>query len=132
MNEPEIVVDRPGLQVVLLVDADEIGVVEVRSSPGCPAPPGHVHRRHTESFYVLRGELTFTVNGQEQLAGPGSWVHVRPDTVHTFAVTGNGEARFLNVHAPSCGFGDFVRALHQARNEDELAAARASFDQEPA
>jgi hypothetical protein len=35
------------------------------------------------------------------------------------------------VHTPSRGFGDFTRALLGARNEDELAAARAAFDQTP-
>jgi quercetin dioxygenase-like cupin family protein len=132
MNAPEIVADRTGLQVRLLVDTEELGVVEVRSSPGGAAPPAHVHRRHSELFYVLAGELTFTVAGEERRAGKGELVRVPPDTVHTFAVTGVSEARYLNMHAPSCGFGDFVRALHAARDEHELDAARADFDQEPA
>jgi hypothetical protein len=59
-------------------------------------------------------------------------VQVPPNVPHTFAVTGSGGARFLDVHTPSCGFGDFVRALHTARDEDELAAARARFDQDQA
>ena len=54
-----------------------------------------------------------------------------PEVSHTFAV-GPDEVRFLNLHTPSCGFGDFVRALHSAGGEDELAAARARFDQVPA
>jgi quercetin dioxygenase-like cupin family protein len=132
MNAPEIVADRPGLQVRLLVDSDELGVVEVRSSPGGAAPPPHLHRRHSELFYVLAGELTFTVAGEERRAVKGELVRVPPDTVHTFAVTGIGEARYLNLHAPSRGFGGFVRALHAARDEQELDAARADFDQEPA
>jgi quercetin dioxygenase-like cupin family protein len=130
MEEPEVIAERPGLHVTLLADTEELGVVEVRSSPGEVAPPVHVHRRHSESFYVLRGELTFSVDGEEVRAGPGNWVRVPPDTPHTFAVSAAGESRFLDLHAPSCGFGDFVRALHNARDEDELAAARAQFDQE--
>jgi mannose-6-phosphate isomerase-like protein (cupin superfamily) len=128
----EVLVDRPGLRVSLLVDVDEIGIAEVTSEPGGVSPPLHVHRRHSESFYVLAGELTFTVNGSELHATAGSWVQVPPGVPHTFAPSGPEEAHFLDVHAPSRGFGDFVRALHAARDEDELAAARARFDQEPA
>ena len=118
--------------MALLADVDEIGIVEVRSEPGGLSPPLHLHRRHSESFYVLAGELEFTAGGEELRATAGSWVQVPPNVPHTFAPTGSEEARFLNVHAPSCGFGDFVRALHAARDEEELAAARAAFDQEPA
>jgi mannose-6-phosphate isomerase-like protein (cupin superfamily) len=128
----EVLADRPGLRVSLLVDVDEIGIAEVASKPGGASPPLHVHRRHSESFYVLAGELTFTVNGSELHAGAGSWVQVPPDVPHTFAATGSEDVRYLDIHTPGCGFGDFVRALNAARDEDELAAARARFDQEPA
>jgi len=136
VGNAELVVDRPGLRVALLTDVDEIGVAEVSrepmtSEPGTPPPP-HVHRRHVESFFVLAGELTVTAGGRELRAGAGAWVQVPAGTPHTFAVTGGGEARFLDLHTPSCGFGAFVRAFHAARNEEERAAARAAFDQEPA
>jgi quercetin dioxygenase-like cupin family protein len=128
----EVLSDRPGLRVSLLADVDEIGIVEVRSEPGGVSPPLHVHRRHVESFYVLAGELSFTVGGQELRATAGSWVQVPANVPHTFAPAGSEEARFLNIHAPSCGFGGFVRALNSARDEVGLAAARERFDQEPA
>ena len=54
-----------------------------------------------------------------------------PGTPHTFAFTGSGEVRFLDLHTPSCGYGAFLRGLHEARTDDELAAVRAAFDQEP-
>jgi quercetin dioxygenase-like cupin family protein len=118
------------LRVALLADVEEIAIAEVRSDPGGASPPPHLHSRHAESFYVLAGGLTFTVAGRELRGGAGSWVQVPPAVPHTFAVTGDGPARFLNVHTPSCGYGAFLRALHGARNEDELRAARAAFDQE--
>jgi mannose-6-phosphate isomerase-like protein (cupin superfamily) len=128
----EVLVDRPGLRVSLLVDVDAIGVAEVATEPDGLSPPRHEHRRHTESFYVLAGELTYTIDGREVRATAGSWVQVPPGVPHTFAPTGSEDVRYLDVHTPSCGFGDFVRALSAARDEDELAAARARFDQEPA
>jgi mannose-6-phosphate isomerase-like protein (cupin superfamily) len=128
----ELVVDRPGLRVALLADVEEIGVSENTIEPGGATPPPHVHRRHVESFYVLAGELTFIAGDRELEATAGTWVQVPPGTPHTFAPTGNGEARFLNVHTPSCGYGAFLRGLHEARTDEELAAVRAAFDQAPA
>jgi quercetin dioxygenase-like cupin family protein len=128
----EVLAERPGLRVSLLVEVDEIAIAEVTTEPGGLSPPLHVHRRHSESFYVLAGELTFTANGSELRATAGSWVQVPPGVPHTFAATGSEEARFLDIHTPSCGFGDFTRALSSARDEEALAAAREEFDQEPA
>ena len=128
----EVVADRPGLHVALLADVDEIGLCEVVSDPGGSSPPAHVHARHAESFYVLEGELTFTVAGRELRAEAGTWAQVPAGVAHTFAVTGDRPARFLDLHTPSCGFGDFVRALHTAQSDEELQAARAAFDQAPA
>ena len=125
------VAERPGLRVELLADVDELGISEALSEPGGPSPPPHVHRRHVESFYVLEGEMTFTAGGRELRAPARTWVQIPPGTPHTFAFTGPGEVRFLNLHTPSCGYGAFLRNLHAARTDDELAAARAAFDQEP-
>jgi mannose-6-phosphate isomerase-like protein (cupin superfamily) len=124
------VAERPGLRVELLADVEELGISECRSEPGGPAPPMHLHRRHVESFYVLEGELTFTVAGRELRAGAGTWVQVPPGVPHTFTLTGDGDVRFLDLHTPSFGYGAFLRGLHEARTDEELAAVRAAFDQE--
>jgi quercetin dioxygenase-like cupin family protein len=131
IGEELFAADRPGLTVKLLADVDAIGISETVSDAGSPSPPAHLHRRHVESFYVLEGELTFTVAGRRLRATAGSWVQVPPGVPHTFAFS-DGETRFLNLHTPSCGYGDFLRGLHEATTDDELAAVRARFDQEPA
>ena len=120
------------LGVTLLADIEQIGAVEVRSAPGGIAPPLHVHAQHAEAFFVFEGELTLRLEDGEHRAGPETWVFVPPEVVHTFAVTGDEPARFLDLHVPSSGFGDFVRGLHAAKSEDELRAVRAAFDQQPA
>lgn len=127
----ELVAERPSLDVVLLADAPELGISSSLVAPGGPSPPPHVHPRHAESFHVLEGEMLFTVDGSEVHAAAGSWIHVPPGTVHWFSFPGAGDVRFLSVHTPSYGWGDFLRALHNARTDDDLVAARAAFDQEP-
>lgn len=126
------VAERPGLRVELLADIAELGISESWSEPGGPSPPPHLHRRHVESFFVLEGEMTFVVGDQELWAGAGTWVQVPAGTPHTFALTGDEEVRFLNLHTPSCGYGAFLRGLHEARTDEELVAVRAAFDQVPA
>jgi quercetin dioxygenase-like cupin family protein len=119
------------LGVTLLADHEHFGAVEVRSEPGGIAPPLHVHARHAECFFVIEGELTFRLEDRELVAGAGTWVLVPQDVVHTFSVTGDTRARFLDIHTPSSGFGDFVRGLQAATSEEELKAVRAAFDQQP-
>jgi len=126
------VAERHGLRVALRADIEELGISETWSEPGGPSPPPHVHRHHVESFFVLEGEMTFVAAGEEQRAGAGTWVQVPPGTPHTFALTGDEPVRFLNLHTPSCGYGAFLRGLHEARTDEELAAVRAAFDQLPA
>jgi quercetin dioxygenase-like cupin family protein len=124
------VADRPDLRVALLADVEEIAVSETASEPVSPPPP-HLHRRHVESFYVLAGEMAFTIGDRELRAEAGSWVQVPPGVPHAFAFPGDSAVRFLDLHTPSCGFGVFLQGLHDARTDDEPAAARA-FDQVPA
>ena len=92
----------------------------------------HVHRRHAEAFYVLEGEVTVIVGGRELRAGPGDWVSLPPGIPHSVALTGAEPVRFLNIHAPSRGFGAFVRALRETGGDPDEAAARAPFDEEDA
>jgi mannose-6-phosphate isomerase-like protein (cupin superfamily) len=99
------VADGPGSRVALLADVEEIGIAEVRSDPGSPSPPPHRHDRAVESFYVLEGEMSFTVAGREFLAKAGSWVQVPAGVMHAFAFPGVAPARFLDVHTPNCGYG---------------------------
>jgi hypothetical protein len=42
--------------------------------------------------------------------GAGSFVASPPGVVHTFT-GGPGRSRLLNIHAPSCGFHDWLRGL---------------------
>ena len=132
IGEELFVADRPGLSVTLLTDIEAVGIAVATSEPGSPPPPPHFHPSHVESFYLLEGEMTFTAAGGELRAETGSWVQIPPGVAHTFAFTGDEPATFLNLHSPSCGFGDFVRGLHEAKTADDLVAVRAAFDMEPA
>ena len=133
IGEGERIEGEGEVSVVLLADLEQIGIADIRSQPYCgDVPPAHMHRGHAEAFYVFTGELELRLEDGERRVGPGAWVFVPPEVVHTIVVTGEECARLLDLHLPSSGFGDFVRGLHTARNEEELRAVRATFDQQPA
>ena len=99
--------------VRLLADVDEIAIAELTSVGGGE----HVHARHLEAYYVLEGELAVTIDGRSERAGAGSWVQIPPGARHAVA----GSSRVLNLHAPSCGFGEFVRALGDGAGFDQIS-----------
>ena len=132
IRDGERITGEGDLGVTLLADLDEIGMAEVRSEPGRIAPPLHVHAEHAEAFVLLEGELTLRLEDGEHRVAAETCVFVPSGIVHTFAVTGDAPAHFLDLHVPSCGFGDFARGLQAARSEEELRTVRAAFDQQPA
>jgi mannose-6-phosphate isomerase-like protein (cupin superfamily) len=58
---------------------------------------------------VLDGRLVFELDGERTEATAGDFVAVPPLAVHTFRNEGPGDARFLNLHAPSKGFIEHLR-----------------------
>ena len=131
-GEGERITGDDELGVTLLADVKPIAITEVRSKPGMGSSQLHFHAEHADCFFVLEGELTIRLEDRELQAGPDTWVYVPPDVVHGFAPTGDGRTHFLNLHVPSCDFGDYVRGLYSAGSEEELRAVRAAFDQQPA
>jgi len=73
----------------------------ITMQPHRDGPGEHVHADEDDSFYVLEGELTFSVDGEEVVAGPGTFVLVPPGVPHGFANRGDEVVRCLNVHAPA-------------------------------
>ena len=82
-------------------DTPRFNLAIITMQPRRDGPELHTHDGEDDSFYVLEGELTFTVDGDEIVAGPGTFVLVPPGVPHTFANRGDVVARFVNVHAPA-------------------------------
>lgn len=99
--DPEPITQRPERDVLLLAALAGLSATWSRYEPGERGPGPHVHRRHTDAFYVLEGELECRVGpGAKTVvrAPAGTFVAVPPHVVHTFANAGAGEARFLKGH----------------------------------
>ena len=109
-DEGEAITDRPGRRLTLLAETDELAVTETVYGPGERGPDLHVHHHHTDVWLVLDGTLTFETRDEITFtAGAGTLVVVPPDVAHGFRNAGDAPARYINIHAPSCGFGDYLR-----------------------
>jgi quercetin dioxygenase-like cupin family protein len=85
---------------------EEIDAVEIECGAGF-GPGPHTHELEVDSFYMLEGELDFTLGDRVIRAEPGTFVSAPPGATHGFK--GVGRARFFNLHTPAGGFIDSFR-----------------------
>lgn len=125
-GEGETIVDEAQRTLRLLADREELTVTWFRYEPGQEGPDPHIHRQHTDAFYVLEGELEFGLGPEvTKIVGAAGTLAAAPaGVVHTFRNSSDRTAIFLNIHAPSMGFGDMLRARRDGGSEDA-----AQFDQ---
>jgi len=111
LDEGETITDTVTRNVRILVDLPEIVVTWTRYSDGEAGPDPHIHREHVDAFFMLDGELLFRVGPELEpvTATPGTFVLAPPEVVHTFRNESGADARWLNFHAPSAGFAQFLR-----------------------
>lgn len=64
-------------------------------------PPPHIHRREEESFFVLEGEVTFTVEDSVQVGKAGYFANMPVGTLHAFKNMSDKPARMLISVAPA-------------------------------
>ena len=98
----------------------ELSLIEYDAGADYTGASPHYHEHHTDAFYVLAGELQFTIGLETVLAPAGTAVVAPPGVVHGFTNASGGRVRFLNIHAPDAGFADYIRAA--------VRGERATFD----
>lgn len=118
-GEGETISDRAERNARILLGHELVDVTWTRYEPGEKGPDPHIHEQHADAWYVLEGELTFGIGpGGEELrqAPAGTLVLVPAGVIHTFRNDGQATARFLNIHAPSMGFAESLRASRDGRD----------------
>ena len=101
--------------ITLKASSPEIGVTEVRMSPG-DEPPLHIHKNEDEWFYVLEGKVIFHVGGENLYGETGGFVSFPRGIPHTFSIE-SPSARFLVLNTP----GGFERMFELAPKTPEQA-----------
>jgi mannose-6-phosphate isomerase-like protein (cupin superfamily) len=123
--EGELIGDAPDRRVEILCEDDALHATWFRVGPRREGADLHVHRRHSDLFYVLSGELTVRLgpDGEAVAVPAGTLARVPPLVVHGYRNASAAEVCFLNFHAPGTGFAGYLRARRDGRPHD--------FDQEP-
>jgi len=73
-------------------------------------PPPHIHTREDESFICLAGKLDVSLGGTDYTIGPGDYLYLPRDIVHTFRNTYDEESRVISVVSPA-GLEGYYQAL---------------------
>ncbi len=119
-SSAESITDQPGRRLLLLSTSASLTVTWTCHDPGQEGTDLHVHRVHTDAFYVLDGELTVPIGptGDPRTLGAGTYAAVPPGVAHAFVNDSDAPVSFLNLHAPDGGFVDFLRGLREGRITD--------------
>jgi mannose-6-phosphate isomerase-like protein (cupin superfamily) len=110
-GEGEPISAKPNRELRLLCAHELLTLSWFRYGEGERGAEPHVHREHSDGFYVLDGQITVRLGPEQELvvATAGTLVLIPTGVVHSFDNDGPGEARFLNMHAPDGGFAHYLR-----------------------
>lgn len=111
MNQPILIVPGQGRTIAVVGDVyrflatsddtnGKYAMWEAIVPPG-GGPPPHVHSLEEEAFYVLEGEITFTVNGEKVVASAGMFANMPVGVAHAFKNESNRTAKMLISVAPA-------------------------------
>jgi mannose-6-phosphate isomerase-like protein (cupin superfamily) len=114
----EVIGDAPHRRVEILSDDESLSATWSRWGSHRVGADLHVHRHHSDLFYVLEGELTVRLGVKDEpvVVRAGTLVRVPPLVVHGFRNGSDAEVRYLNFHAPGRQFADYLRATRDGRS----------------
>ena len=114
----------------------DFSLMERTLPPGGRRPPAHRHVNCSEAFFVLDGQISFTLDGQDLTGGPGDFLLVPRGAAHTFGNASPEPTRLLVLHAPAMD--GYFEELHrlwasgQPPATEQERALMARFGMEPA
>lgn len=117
-SDGEVISDRDARNIMILHAEDAVTVTWSRYSSGERGPDLHLHREHTDAFYVLSGALRFALGPEgEQIvrARAGTLVSAPPGVAHSFMNDEADDVTWLNIHTPDAGFAAFLRGARDGR-----------------
>lgn len=86
------------------------------------AEPEHVHPHQESSARVVSGELTFTIDGEEQVVCAGEEIVIPPGTPHFFANRGTQDAVSVQSFRPALRIAEFFETYFALAQRGELDA----------
>jgi len=91
----------PGINVKIEYgQSDGFAAFESELPPAWDGPPPHLHRVYDEAFYVIAGNVAFSLNGETRDCPTGSFVFVPRGEAHGFDNPAGEPARILVITSP--------------------------------
>jgi len=95
-------------------------LLETVLSPNFSGMPIHWHEVTHQSFYVLKGRVTFDIDGRVFTAEPGSFISVPVRVPHTLRNEYDQPARLLEINVPSGLENSFKELVALTQSEPAL------------
>ena len=100
-----------GEKIVFLETSKDTGGKYVRyeyyAKPNSPISPEHFHPKAEESFEVIRGTVSFKIDGKERVSGPGDSEVIKAGVRHTGWNSGSEEIFIKSEIHPAMNFEDY-------------------------
>jgi quercetin dioxygenase-like cupin family protein len=112
-----------GAQVRFLCAAEQTEKAWSLMEVGLPmhsGPPPH-HHPWDEAYYVVEGEVKFSIDGKERLVKAGDFVYAPGGTVHGFAGASEKPARVIIFDAPAHTEGFFRDVDREVKGAGDMA-----------
>jgi quercetin dioxygenase-like cupin family protein len=93
------------------VGSQSATVADLYARPGASVAFEHIHPGMTETFTVVRGQLTLKKNGIESEAGPGTRVSIPPGTPHAWWNAGDEKAWIVVEIDPGARFEAMIKTM---------------------
>lgn len=90
---------RPEVVVSGVDSEGDFSLIDETWSPAFRVP-AHYHKAHAETFYIVSGQVEWTVGGKTQVLKAGDLVHIPAYTVHSVKVIGPEDMRTLMLYQP--------------------------------
>ena len=121
----EIVPDRYDFVLKHEDTQGRYSMIDMMLSPTFDSSPGHSHREHSETFYMISGEMEWTVEGESHILGPGDLVYIPPFAHHIARAVGDESPRALLIWEPAgweVGMAESAKLTAKQRADDEFMA----------
>jgi quercetin dioxygenase-like cupin family protein len=113
------------------------GLFEFAMEPGAGGAKPHIHRKLTEIFYVVEGEVELIAGEERTIGKPGSLLLVPPGQVHGFSNSATMHSTLLILFCPADRREGYFEGLAELTKDgrhpsrEELLELMHRYDQEP-
>ena len=115
---------RTGQTMIFLQTAAETNgellEIECYSPPSNAREPEHIHPFQENNFKIISGSCVFSIDGKEQIAGPGQTISIPPGVKHCFWNPGDTVANYMQEFRPALRIDEFFDTFFALSRDGKL------------